>query len=77
MSTHVNRRALPSHDVPPIDPDDLVDATEVAALLGLAHRNSVSVYRHRHADFPAPVVEKSRCVLWLRADVEHWRDRRG
>jgi predicted DNA-binding transcriptional regulator AlpA len=55
-----------------IDPDDLVDATEVAELLGLAHRNSVSVYRKRHDDFPEPVVTKSRCLLWLRADVEAW-----
>lgn len=56
-----------------VDPAELVDATEVAALLGLSHRNSVSVYRSRHADFPHPVIEKSRCVLWLRADVEAWR----
>ena len=48
------------------------DGTEVADLLGLAHRNSVSVYRHRHDDFPKPTVEKSRCVLWLRADIETW-----
>ena len=23
-------------------------------------------------DFPEPVIEKSRCVLWLRADIEAW-----
>ncbi len=55
-----------------LDPDDLVDATEVAAMLGLRHRNSVSVYRKRHDDFPVPIVAKSRCLLWLRADVEAW-----
>ncbi len=61
---------------PPVDPADLVDASEVADLLGLSHRNSVSVYRKRHDDFPEPVVEKSRCVLWLRTDVEAWAHRR-
>ncbi len=55
-----------------VDLADLLDATEVAALLGLSHRNSVSVYRKRHADFPGPVIAKSRCLLWLRADVEAW-----
>ncbi|MDQ3351204.1 MAG: hypothetical protein M3501_04495 [Actinomycetota bacterium] len=55
-----------------VDLAELLDASEVAALLGLSHRNSVSVYRKRHADFPEPVVAKSRCLLWRRADVEAW-----
>lgn len=58
--------------MPPIDPEDLIDANEVAELLGLAQRSAVSVYRHRYADFPAPVVEKSRCVLWDRRAIEAW-----
>lgn len=59
-----------------IDPADLVDATEVATLLGLSHRNAVSVYRARYDDFPTPTVDKSRCVLWRRSDIEAWqRDR--
>ncbi len=58
-----------------IDTEQLIDATEVAQVLGLRHRNSVSVYRKRYADFPAPVVDKSRCLLWLRADVEKWAAR--
>lgn len=60
-----------------VNPDDLVDAQTVAALLGLSSRTSVSTYRHRHADFPVPVVDMGagRCLLWLRADVEAWRDR--
>lgn len=60
-----------------IDPDDLLDATEVAEVLGLSHRQAVSTYRHRYADFPEPVVVKSRCLLWLRVDVEAWRDGRS
>ena len=59
-----------------VDPTDLLDAHEVAALLGLARRQAVSTYRHRYSDFPSPVIEKSRCVLWLRSDVEQWQARR-
>jgi len=58
-----------------VDPADLLDATEVAAVLGLGSRNSVSVYARRHDDFPRPVVDKAdgHTKLWLRADVEAWR----
>ena len=57
-----------------IDPEDLIDAGEVAELLGLARRQAVSTYRSRYADFPAPVIEKNsgKCALWLRRDVERW-----
>jgi predicted DNA-binding transcriptional regulator AlpA len=56
-----------------VDPDDLVDAGEVAAILGLSDRNAVSVYRRRYADFPEPRVTKGqKVVLWLRQDVEVW-----
>jgi hypothetical protein len=54
-----------------------VDATEIAALLGLSHRNSVSTYRARYDDFPAPVVEKGRCLLWRRRDVITWARKTG
>ncbi len=52
--------------------DDLIASTEVAVIIGLSNRKGVSVYRGRHVDFPAPVVDKGKCVLWLRADVERW-----
>lgn len=55
-----------------IDPADLIDPPEVAEIIGLGNPNGVSVYRRRYADFPVPVVEKGRCVLWLRQDVETW-----
>lgn len=57
-----------------IDPAELLDAGEVADLLGLARREAVSTYRRRYPDFPAPAVEKNsgKCVLWLRADIEAW-----
>jgi predicted DNA-binding transcriptional regulator AlpA len=58
-----------------IDPNELVDANEVAELLGLSRRQGVSTYRARYEDFPAPVVEKNSgsCTLWHRPDVEAWR----
>lgn len=57
-----------------MDPNDLLDAGEVAELLGLARRQAVSTYRSRYADFPAPTVERNSgmCVLWARDDVESW-----
>ena len=57
-----------------VDPADLIDSAEVAALVGLSASTTVSIYRRRYADFPTPVIEKSggKAVLWLRADVERW-----
>ena len=56
---------------------DLLDAAEVAAMLGLSSRRAVSVYRSRYEDFPGPAVEKGSCLLWRRADIEAWRDGRA
>ena len=58
-----------------VDPDDLVDAQAVADMLGLSSRTSVSTYRRRHDDFPAPVVDmgSGRCLLWLRCDIAAWK----
>ncbi len=57
-----------------IDPTDLVDAHVVAQMLGLAHRNTVSVYQKRYADMPRPIVEmgRGRCRLWSRAEIREW-----
>ncbi len=59
----------------PIEPDDLIDSSQVAQALGLTHRHSVSTYRRRYADFPRPAVTrgKGRTNLWLRSDIEAWR----
>ena len=58
---------------PKVDPDDLIDSTQVADVLGLSRFNAVSTYRTRNEDFPIPVIERGRCVLWLRADIVAWR----
>ena len=61
-----------------IDPEDLIDSPEVAKIIGLTNANGVSVYRKRaSAGFPTPVVDKGRCVLWRRQDVEAWAHTRG
>lgn len=58
--------------MPRVDLDDLLDAEEVAAVLGLSSYRAVHVYRRRYDAFPEPAVTKGRCLLWLRADVEAW-----
>ncbi len=61
-----------------IDVDDLIDASGVADLLGLAHRNTVSQYQRLYPDMPRPAVDlgKGRCKLWLRSQMSVWAERR-
>ena len=56
--------------------DDLIDAHDVATLLGLSHHNTVSVYQHRYEDMPHPPIDlgRGRVKLWLRPEIEQWRD---
>jgi glutathione-regulated potassium-efflux system ancillary protein KefG len=63
---------------PRVNTEDLIDAQEVAHLLGLSHRNTVSTYQRRYADMPRPVVDlgPGRPRLWIRRDVEAWARRR-
>lgn len=62
-----------------INIDDLIDATAVAELLQLAHRNTVSVYQKRYLDMPRPVIDfgGGRCKLWLRSEVVRWMQSTG
>lgn len=57
-----------------VDLDDLLDAVDVAAIIGVAEPKVVGIYRKRYADFPAPVWTSrgGRCVLWLRSEIVHW-----
>ncbi len=57
-----------------VDLDDLIDVGEVAALLGLAHKNSVTTYMRRYDDFPLPAIEfaAGKCRAWVRADILSW-----
>ena len=58
-----------------VDLDDVLDATAVASIIGLADARSVSTYRNRFADFPPPVLMSNggRCQFWLRQEVEAWQ----
>jgi glutathione-regulated potassium-efflux system ancillary protein KefG len=62
-----------------IDTDDVVDAQALAELLGLAQRNTVSLYQRRYPAMPRPVIDlgNGRCKLWLRSEVEEWREKRA
>jgi len=59
---------------PLVATEDLIDARDVAQILGLSHPNNVSVYQHRYADMPRPVVDlgRGRPMLWLRPEIELW-----
>ncbi len=65
---------------PLINTEDLCDAHEVAAVLGLSHTTSVAGYLRRYVDMPRPVIDlgTGRPRLWLRPEIEAWaaeRDR--
>jgi len=62
-----------------VDTDELIDAKGVADLLGLAQRNTVSLYQRRYEDMPRPVVDlgRGRCKMWLQSEIEAWNSQRG
>jgi predicted DNA-binding transcriptional regulator AlpA len=60
-----------------VEVGDLLNATEVAEVLGLSHRTAIATYRSRYPDFPTPVMTKGKCVLWLRADIRAWATARA
>ena len=62
-----------------VDLDDLIDVGEVATLLGLAHKNSVTTYMRRYEDFPLPIIEfaDGKCRAWLRHDIVSWQVKRA
>lgn len=55
-----------------VDLTDLLNASEVAEVLGLSQRSAVGTYRSRYPSFPEPVMVKGTCVLWHRPEVEAW-----
>ena len=63
---------------PQVNTEDLISASEVARILGLAHHNSVSTYLKRYDDFPRPIIDltESRIRLWLRPEIVEWREGR-
>jgi glutathione-regulated potassium-efflux system ancillary protein KefG len=61
-----------------VDIDDLIDAHDVARLLGLAQPNSVHLYQRRYPDMPQPVLDRGgrRARLWLRSEMVAWANKR-
>ena len=61
-----------------VDTGDLIDAQGVADLLGLAQRNTVSLYQRRYPDMPRPVVDlgKGRCKMWISSEISEWNSHR-
>jgi len=61
-----------------VDVDDLIDAYEVAALMGLSQANNVHLYQRRYPDMPRPVLDRGgrRAKLWLRSDIRAWLEKR-
>ena len=59
---------------PRVATEDLIDAQDVADILRLSHRNSVSLYQRRYEDMPRPVVDlgNGRVKLWLRPEIQRW-----
>ena len=57
--------------------EDLIDAHDVARILGLSHRNTVSLYLRRYPDMPRPVLDlgPGRPSLWLRPEIDAWHKR--
>lgn len=58
---------------PDVDITDLLDASEVAELLGIQRRSVYHMARYL-SGFPQPAVTKGRSPLWERKQVEAWRE---
>ena len=54
------------------DGQELVDAREVAARLGLKSARTVLDLRVHRLGFPAPVGRQGRALLWSWSQVEMW-----
>jgi predicted DNA-binding transcriptional regulator AlpA len=54
------------------DGEELVDAHEVAARLGLKSARAVLDLRVHRLGFPAPVGRQGRALLWSWSQVEMW-----
>ncbi len=75
LSTDVYSLAV----TPTVRTEDLIDAQAIANMLGLAQRNTISLYQRRYPDMPRPVVDlgKGRCRLWRRSEIERWAKQRS
>ena len=56
---------------------DLVGAHEIAQRLGVARPQVVHEWRRRHPDFPMPIANLVRAMIWDWNEVEKWADSTG
>ena len=56
--------------------DDIVGAKVIAERLGYACPQSISLLRHRDADFPDPIVRLGTAYGWAWTDIEAWAARK-
>jgi hypothetical protein len=68
-----------SRDRDIVNLNELVDAHEVAKLIGLSHSNSVSGYLARYPGFPRPVLDRGvgQARLWRRSEITAWAKATG
>jgi hypothetical protein len=62
---------------PTVDTADLIDSQDVADILELSHRSSVTTYLRRYESFPRPAVDRGagRTRLWVRQEIVQWSER--
>jgi predicted DNA-binding transcriptional regulator AlpA len=63
--------------VPGVGPPALVDAREIAHLLGLRDAQQVLDLRLHRLGFPQPVGRRRRALVWLRTEIEAWATEGG
>jgi hypothetical protein len=61
---------------PQVATEDLIDAHDVAELLGLSMSQTVATYQRRYPEYAQPIVDlgRGRPKLWLRPDVNAWAE---
>jgi len=55
-----------------VDTENLIDAAGIAARLRLAQPQTVHLWRRRYENFPEPVAELTRVLVWDWSEVEAW-----
>ncbi len=54
--------------------EELVTLGDIAVLLGRPY-DTISKWRDRHADFPAPVAETIRARIYIRSEILAWLEK--
>jgi predicted DNA-binding transcriptional regulator AlpA len=55
-----------------VEPSDLAGLAEVAEILGASRRTAIRWAKRR--DFPEPITRLRATPVWLRSEVEQWRE---